>query len=102
MHDDSRENVADWDGQPMTEHHRHHDAGVREIVAKAMADAWDEGYRAGKSRAMRHMSDEPNLPLAAPNPYRHCSCGAPETYSLNPNEVVVHRTDAPCYIAGAQ
>ena len=35
-----------------------------------MADAWDEGERTGRSRAMRHMSDEPNLPLVASNPYR--------------------------------
>lgn len=35
------------------------------------ADAWSEGMRTGTSRAMRHMSDEPNLPLAseADNPY---------------------------------
>lgn len=31
-----------------------------------------------------------------------CSCGAPDTTSLNPAEVVVHRTDGPCYIAPAQ
>lgn len=37
-----------------------------------LADAWHEGMRTGTSRAMRHMSDEPNLPLAsdADNPYR--------------------------------
>lgn len=34
------------------------------------AQAWDEGMRAGKSRAMRHMSDEPGLSLNIPNPYR--------------------------------
>jgi hypothetical protein len=29
-----------------------------------------------------------------------CRCGSPETYSLNPAEVVVHRRDGePCYIA---
>ena len=35
------------------------------------AKAWDEGMRTGTSRAMRYMSDEPNLPLAsaADNPY---------------------------------
>lgn len=37
---------------------------------EAIAQAWDEGFTSGKSRAMRHMSDEPNLPLTAPNPYR--------------------------------
>ena len=38
----------------------------------ALARAWDEGMRTGSSRAMRHMSDEPGLPLAsgADNPYR--------------------------------
>lgn len=30
-----------------------------------------------------------------------CTCGSPETYSLNPAEVVVHCTDGPCYIAPA-
>ncbi|QOT15895.1 hypothetical protein [Paenarthrobacter sp. YJN-5] len=34
------------------------------------AQAWDEGFAAGKSRAMRHMSDEPGLSLNVPNPYR--------------------------------
>jgi len=37
---------------------------------EAKANAWDEGFASGKSRAMRYMSDEPNLPLSAPNPYR--------------------------------
>jgi hypothetical protein len=32
-------------------------------------DAWERGFASGKSRAMRHMSDEPHLPLTAPNPY---------------------------------
>lgn len=40
------------------------------LVREAQAAAWDEGLASGKSRAMRHMSDEPNLPLSAPNPYR--------------------------------
>lgn len=39
-----------------------HDAAVA-------AEAWDEGFATGQSRAMRHMSDEPLLPLSAPNPY---------------------------------
>lgn len=26
-----------------------------------------------------------------------CTCGAPETYSLSWDEVIVHRTDGPCY-----
>lgn len=33
------------------------------------AKAWSEGFATGQSRAMRHMSDEPLLPLSAPNPY---------------------------------
>ena len=33
------------------------------------ADAWDEGYKSGHSRAMRRMSDEPNVD-PADNPYR--------------------------------
>lgn len=37
----------------------------------AMAWAWCQGFSAGKSRAMRHMSDEPGLSLDAPNPYEH-------------------------------
>ena len=40
------------------------------LVQEAGAVAWDEGFASGKSRAMRHMSDEPGLPLSAPNPYR--------------------------------
>lgn len=40
-------------------------------IKELMAEAWEEGRRIGTSRAMRHMSDEPNLPLSAPtdNPY---------------------------------
>ena len=30
-----------------------------------------------------------------------CTCGAPEAYSLNPAEVVTHRTDGPCTIGPA-
>lgn len=33
------------------------------------ADAWDEGYTSGHSRAMRRMSDEPNVEPGT-NPYR--------------------------------
>jgi hypothetical protein len=40
------------------------------LVADAKAEAWDRGFASGKSRAMRAMSDEPSLPLTAPNPYR--------------------------------
>ncbi|AYN57844.1 hypothetical protein HOU49_gp57 [Arthrobacter phage Eileen] len=41
-----------------------------ELLKELQAEAWDRGFASGKSRAMRHMSDEPNLPLTAPNPYR--------------------------------
>lgn len=34
-------------------------------------------------------------------PESACTCGSPETYSLNPNEVVVHCVGGPCYIAPA-
>lgn len=37
--------------------------------AKVAAKGWNEGFATGQSRAMRHMSDEPLLPLSAPNPY---------------------------------
>ena len=33
------------------------------------AAIYEEGYNAGRSRAMRHMSDEPNLSLEISNPY---------------------------------
>jgi len=39
-------------------------------VQVAKEAAWAEGFAAGKSRAMRHMSDEPNLSLNVANPYR--------------------------------
>ena len=35
--------------------------------------------------------------------YGPCTCGSPDTYSLNPAEVVIHRRDAlPCYITSAE
>jgi hypothetical protein len=39
------------------------------MLEEAKAEAWQQGFATGKSRAMRHMSDELNLPLTAPNPY---------------------------------
>jgi hypothetical protein len=45
-------------------------AEVAVMLEEAKAEAWQQGFATGKSRAMRHMSDEPNLPLTAPNPYR--------------------------------
>lgn len=39
-------------------------------VSNERAIGWDEGFATGKSRAMRHMSDEPGLSLDVPNPYR--------------------------------
>lgn len=38
-------------------------------VLRQKADAWDEGYTSGHSRAMRRMSDEPNVEPGT-NPYR--------------------------------
>lgn len=45
---------------------------LRQALEEARAEAWDVGRRTGASRAMRYMSDEPNLPLASAedNPYR--------------------------------
>ena len=42
---------------------------VNEAMRPALAKAWDQGHRSGASRAMRRMSDEPNVPDAV-NPYR--------------------------------
>lgn len=42
---------------------------IRARDAEVAAKAWGEGFATGQSRAMRHMSDEPLLPLSAPNPY---------------------------------
>ena len=39
-------------------------------IEEAKAEAWAQGFASGKSRAMRAMSDEPNLSLNVPNPYR--------------------------------
>lgn len=41
---------------------------INRMKAKA-AQCWQEGFNAGKSRAMRHMSDEPDLSLDVENPY---------------------------------
>lgn len=38
-------------------------------TTRQKADAWDEGYTSGHSRAMRRMSDEPNVEPGT-NPYR--------------------------------
>lgn len=46
------------------------DSWLAEHDAEVKAEAWDKGFASGKSRAMRHMSDEPTLSLDAPNPYR--------------------------------
>jgi hypothetical protein len=42
---------------------------LSEFLNPIRAAAWDEGYKAGHSRAMRRMSDEPNVEDAI-NPYR--------------------------------
>jgi hypothetical protein len=39
------------------------------LITEEMAGAWDLGYTAGHSNAMRRMSDEPNAPTS-PNPFR--------------------------------
>lgn len=39
------------------------------IIKQAQAAAWDRGYTSGHSRAMRRMSDEPDVERAK-NPYR--------------------------------
>lgn len=51
-----------------------------EPILRLLADAWDEGMRTGTSRAMRKMSDEPDLPLASAsdNPY------SPESQPAHP------------------
>lgn len=41
-----------------------------ESKRELLAIGWCEGFTTGKSRAMRHMSDEPELSLDVPNPYR--------------------------------
>ena len=41
----------------------------KDELALARRQAWQEGFDAGKSRAMRAMSDEPHLSLYVPNPY---------------------------------
>lgn len=47
----------------------HDPAPVGETPEQVAAEAWDKGYVAGHSDAMRRMSDEPNAPTS-PNPYR--------------------------------
>jgi len=42
---------------------------IEQLLLLQAEAAWGEGFATGKSRAMRHMSDEPSLPLTAPNPY---------------------------------
>jgi hypothetical protein len=44
-------------------------AGLTYLYPWLVAPVWDKGFASGKSRAMRHMSDEPDLPLAMSNPY---------------------------------
>lgn len=42
---------------------------VAALVRDERAEAWDRGYTSGHSRAMRRMSDEPNVEPGV-NPYR--------------------------------
>ena len=61
----------DWDGR---DRHRVAIVGLvgtpafQSIIRAAQAEAWKRGYTSGHSRAMRRMSDEPNV-APAPNPY---------------------------------
>lgn len=56
-----------------------HYSGVLEAITGSMAldglqaEAFNHGVAAGKSRAMRHMSDEPGLSLDVENPYRRAA-----------------------------
>lgn len=43
--------------------------GKTEVIRAALEQAWDKGYASGHSRAMRRMSDEPNVAPAV-NPYQ--------------------------------
>lgn len=66
------------------------------LVATA-ADAWDKGYTSGHSRAMRRMSDEPNVEPGT-NPYRSESqpCDSPrdqEGDTLGQNKGACERTE---------
>lgn len=42
---------------------------IADLIRGYSTQAWSEGFATGQSRAMRHMSDEPLLPLSASNPY---------------------------------
>jgi hypothetical protein len=79
-----RRDVADWLIQAANDRVKFFpqrqdgiDALMRAIAADlttsrdTLAEAWEKGRKMGQSRAMRHMSDEPNLPLASEldNPY---------------------------------
>jgi len=43
-------------------------SSIDEMIREAKESAWKEGYTSGHSRAMRMMSDEPNVQQAV-NPY---------------------------------
>lgn len=42
---------------------------VAEVIRSALEQAWDAGYTSGHSKAMRKMSDEPNVTPSV-NPYK--------------------------------
>lgn len=43
---------------------------IDDMIREAQAQAWEQGRATGMSRAMRYMSDEPNLdPSSGSNPY---------------------------------
>jgi len=54
-------------GEPVDERgerYMHDWSDLPSAARQVRRDAWIEGMRYGSSRAMRHMSDEPGLPLA--------------------------------------
>lgn len=71
--DSQRTSPTTADLRALAEVAAHEDAlTARPVLSReALAEAWDKGRRMGASRAMRHMSDEPGLPLASEldNPY---------------------------------
>lgn len=54
--------LEDADGAPLPD-------VVQQAHRAQLADAWDDGYTSGHSRAMRRMSDEPGVEPGV-NPYR--------------------------------
>lgn len=86
-------------GDGLTFAQEKHAEHLRALIAAHQSTEPDEGqierYYAAQQGHAAHQSERTDTAEA-------CSCGAPDTTSLNPAEVVVHRTDGPCYIAPAQ